>query len=145
MITQHITQWLHNFKERFKNRGSDGFSLIEMVTIIPVVAITSGFIVMLIVSGIKVSAESAAITSAGIAVSSRATELKTAYNCYNLEQMRNEQKTYKQPEGRKDIYVNQAIVGTCSAGTNVKVTIAGREVGTTRVLYREDIQIFISE
>lgn len=138
--------WLRSFRRRFDNRGSEGFSLIEMATIIPVIAITGGFIAMLIAQGIQSTSESAAITSAGAAVSSRATELEAAVNCYQLREMQKTKKTYKQPQGRKDIEVNQAFSGgTCAAGTNVKMTIAGREVGNSRVLYRENIQIFISE
>lgn len=147
MITEHRIQWLRRLKDKLKNRGSDGFSLIEMVTIIPVIAITGGFIIVLIAQGIQSSAESAAISSAGMAVSARATELRSSYNCYDLNQKAKENnytKIYKQPAGRKDIAVKTS-VSNCSAGSNAKVSITGRENGNTRILYSEIIEIYISE
>ena len=147
MDKERRTQWLRRLKDKFKNRGSEGFSLIEMVTIIPVVAITGGFIIILIAQGIQSSAESAAISSAGMAVSARATELRSSYNCYDLNQKAKENnyiKIYKQPAGRKDIAV-KTNVSNCSAGSNAEVSIAGRENGNNRILYSETIEIFISE
>lgn len=139
-------KWLRNLQKKFANRGTDGFSLIEMVTIIPVVALTSGFIVLLIAQGITISAESNAISNAGVAVNSRVNEINSAVNCYDLNQKAAGEKIYEQSTGKKSLVTTTNFnKASCVSGSNVQIKVSSHLEGNDRVLYTEDIQVFISE
>ena len=147
-------KWFRNFRERFANRGADGFSLIEMVTIIPVVALSSGIIIILISQAITASAESNAISNASIAVYAHVNEINSAINCYDLNQKVGGEKIHEQPNKNNNIVTTAKFIESkkCVPGSPVNIKVSAinlkmkdPETKVPYVLYSEDIQVFISE
>lgn len=146
-------KWFRNFRERFANRGADGFSLIEMVTIIPIVALTSGFIVVLISQGITASAESNAISNASVAVNAHVNEISSAINCYDLDQKATGEKIHEQPNKDNNIVTTTDFSKSkCVPGSAINIKVSAKnlkmkdpETKVPYILYSEDIQVFISE
>jgi len=74
--------WL--FKRK-PNKDEKGFSLIEMVIAIPLIALSGGFVVTIIAQSFGIVNQNQAINAAGTEVQSIMDEVKNAKTCYDLE------------------------------------------------------------
>lgn len=68
-----------------KPKNEKGFSIIEMVIAVPLIALSGGFIAMIIGQSVTVASSNQAINSAGVEIQNTMDKVRAAQNCYELE------------------------------------------------------------
>lgn len=142
------------FLRRKPDRNEKGFSLIEMVIAIPLIALSGGFVVTIIAQSFSIVNDNQAINTAGTEIQNIMDEARNANNCYDLESMEETPKVIKKFESTNsptDFKITTTATeckhfGTDSKNQVITVTATAKKGadGLGKVLFKNSTSVMIS-
>lgn len=141
------------FLRRKFDKNQKGFSLIEMVIAIPLIALSGGFVVTIIAQSFSIVNDNQTINKAGVEIQSVMDEAKNSKTCYELNQLKNDREIKKNLSSTSpvDFTVRTKVSSCATYGSNSKnqlITIESEaKSGTTdtgKVLFNNKTSVLIS-
>lgn len=143
----------NSFVNLLKNRkkvekDTSGFTLMEMVIAIPLIALTGGFVLAIIGSSITTINNNATLSQAASESQSTVKTFKEARNCYQLETKitENEEREVEVRSGRVFTIIVPEI--ECESGIANHITVQAVQdtaSGASKVIYQTSTAVYISE
>lgn len=143
------------FLRRKLDKDQKGFSLIEMVIAIPLIALSGGFVVTIIAQSFGVVNTNQAINNAGVEIQNIMDEARSAKTCFDLEQIKGD-KTIKKFASTNshptDFTITTTFDKTCAtygaSSQNQVITVTSKawqgNSSTGKVLFKNQTSVLIS-
>lgn len=141
------------FLRRKLDKDQKGFSLIEMVIAIPLLALSGGFVVSIIAQSFGVVNTNQAINNAGVEIQNVMDEAKNSKTCYDVNELKKDKliKKFSESSHPTDFTI-RTTVSTCAtygaASKNQVITVASEArqgtSATGKILFKNQTSVLIS-
>lgn len=141
------------FLRRKLDKDQKGFSLIEMVIAIPLIALSGGFVVTIIAQSFSIINQNQAINTAGVEIQNVMDEAKNSKTCYDVNELKKDKliKKFAESSHPTDFTIRTTVTNCATYGSASKnqiitvVSEAKQGTSTTgKVLFKNQTSVLIS-